>query len=338
MAICDQDRQLSLPDANMVREIRFDAPGCAWYSCCARGDVEEVVAFFEKHRSGWKEDRVGSHAEFLVSLDVGKAKPLEVRAGRSRETAFLQTTTAGREVLIHEISVTELSRLLDLCQCDLSVAYLQRDKGYYKTLVDKVLAHNTQVAAKDVDASRVAAILDGVLGYSRATPGDTAASTVLRQLDSLEVSDFAPGWYVVCLSGCGFHCFARMIVSTSGEAMPATPQTCLSALQAVFGDVSSKDNARKLCAKVLEGSGLGTMITDVKEIPGYERKPIAPDKGREIRPMYEYRVGNHLSFVFFAYERLGGRVWRCELSVEGSTVTWKNQELAEDIGDAAYIK
>ena len=276
---------MPLPDRAAVCACRFEAPGCTGYLSSERREIDRSIAFLDEHMSEWQNATANRYGEFLVSLDVVKAKPVEFRAGRSQEAAFLQTTATDNGVLVREITESDLASLLELCKCDLTIAFLQVDKGFYKGVINNVLAQRTRISAKDVDKTMIRRFLGSILDYSRSTPQDTDTSLVLRRLDSLAVNDFVPGSYAIDLTGCGNHCFAHMIVSKGGEAMPATPQNCLSLCRDNFGDLNTKENVRKLSAKVIEGSHLGEMIgikqTSRRCVEGLFAAIIASDQHTE---------------------------------------------------------
>lgn len=331
------DQRVTFPAVDTVQSIDFSAPGCGWRSFGGRQGVEPICAFLGMFQFEWNRDTHDTFAEFVVSMDVGKKHPFEVRAGRWGDTAILQTTAADGQVLVRAITLTDLTRLLELCKCDLTVAYLQRDRGHFGNRMDEILAQHVKSVAKDVDNAKAAMILDAMLAYSRATPQDTATSYVLRQLDLFEIRDLVPDWYAISLTGCGDHCHNNMIVSSRGEAMPATPQSCLSVCENQFGNLNKIENAKKLCAKVLEASGDGAIISDAKEIPYYDENPMPPETAKEILPMYAIRIEDGWIYGFYVYNRWGGVVSRYRLTVQNGKTTWEGREIMRGIGRARFV-
>ena len=134
------------------------------YLSSERREIDRSIAFLDEHMSEWQNATANRYGEFLVSLDVVKAKPVEFRPGRSQEAAFLQTTATDNGVLVREITESDLASLLELCKCDLTIAFLQVDKGFYKGVINNVLAQRTRISAKDVDKTMIRRFLGSIFG------------------------------------------------------------------------------------------------------------------------------------------------------------------------------
>ncbi len=332
-----QERLLPLPGTTEVRGFQFHGPGCDGYSSLGRSDIESLVAFLKEHSTGWKKKSDDRYAEFRVSMDVGERERFDIRFGRRQQSPFLEWSVGG-ETLVHDISDADLSRLLKLCKCNLSIAFLERDKGYYGTKVERVLTKSTRIESKHMDRDMLQVLFDAILDYGRANPQDTEACSVLRTVDAIVVDDVVNDWYVFVVDGWSYHLTVRFIVNAKGKATRATPQACLRVLRAEFGDLKQKTKVEQLCAKILQVSGLGTIVGNAKDIPGIDQHPLASVQQAEIQPMREHDSENSSSYVFFVYERLGGFVWRCELVVSGEEVRWEQREFARGVGDAWFIK
>jgi hypothetical protein len=122
--------------------------------------------------------------------------------------------------------------------------------------------------------------------------------------------------------------------------MPATPENCLKVCQSKYlGKVVTIVTVEVLCTKVLAGSDHGVIVSQNKDIPGYEKKPLPDDKAHLIMPILRRRLSGRTVYEFFAYQKLAGIVWQCKLTVEDKdfSLSWEMQKVARDIGDAYYI-
>jgi len=329
-----QEPSPAIPDVTSIREIRFRAPGCGAVRCGDARTNERAMALLAAGGKAWRHQRETPHAEFVFEIHAGKQTPVVIRAGRMDDRAFLQIAEAGNGFHVRDITVSELSRLLELFHCDASVAFLLHDKGYYREVIDKALSsQNCRVSSRDMDAGAARRILESIVQYARSHPQDTSVTEVLRTLLSLSIDDFVPGWYTVQLAGCGYHCFSRNVVSRDGKSMPASSRNCLSLCEGQFGSLDELENARSVCAKVLEGSDLGIMVDCCEEIPGYRTRPTSPEKEREIRPICDERTGGRLTYTFYVYHRMGGCVRRCELTVQDDVTAWETRDFAKGVGD-----
>lgn len=327
-----------LPDLASVSEMGFSAPGCGSFWSRHSETNEQGMAILASRRDAWVHRAESPYAEFVFEIRTGEKTGVTIRAGRAGDGAFLQTAAAGGGFYVREITLAELSRLLRVFNCDLSIAFLRSDQGYYRKMVDRALsAQSSRVKSKSIDGDGARRLLEFTLQYARANPQDTSTTSVLRSLLSLTVDDYVQEWYVVELHGCGYHCWARMLVGTNGKAMPATPQNCLTLCRSRFDALDKRENAEKLFQKVLEGSGLGKIVGKVDDIPGYRKNPMPKEKETEVRPMHEHRIGGRLAYRFYVYEPLGGRVWQCSAIVDNAEPVWQMTELATDVGDARYI-
>jgi hypothetical protein len=199
----------------------------------------------------------------------------------------------------------------------------------------------TVVRATGVDKAAAKRFLDLVLTYSQEHPEDKLTSRVLRNLGFFAIDDFVEGWYAIEIAGEVGNALAYLLVDQAGRVLQATPQNCLRACKRdFFRQVWDIDAVKALCAKVLQGSHHGVIVSQEKDIPGYETKPLPDGKRRILAPLVKYRLNGRTVYRFFAYQQLGGIVWECKLLIEDDdlSLSWDMREIARDIGDADYLE
>jgi len=328
---------LSLPDAADVRELTLTGPSS---KRGAGGASEELMRALADHNSNWRPDAEMPNLAYVLSLDVGKKKPLVIRLGAFGDSAYLQTEDIAGGKHVREIDIPGLSRLLKPLGADPYVVLYRQDRGYLKRVVEEVLERGLSIKARKIDKAGVRKLLDSAFHYVRSHPEDTWTACVLTGMHDIVVEEFAKDWYALRLCAEGGHRFASLLANKNGEAMPSTPEDCLR----IYSEkhprgIGSLTGARTVCRKILAGSERGVIINRSSDIPGYDKNPLPLDKARAIHRMAEYRFPDRTEYRFYSYQQLRGIVWKCKLTVDNKTraLDWEMHEVATRIGAAHFI-
>jgi hypothetical protein len=208
--------------------------------------------------------------------------------------------------------------------------------------IDQLFTRSPLNSAPGMDKTKARKLLYHVMRYARLNPQDKNTYTTVKFLSNFYVKDLAKDWYALELWGYGGHIYTNLIVSDDGKVMPATPENCLHVCRKEFlMQVWDLKAVKSLCSKVLEGSNHGVIVSQNKDIPGYEKNRLPEDKSRILAPIVSHRLENQTVYKFYSYKRLGGVVWQCKLIIENKstlTLSWEMEEVARNIGDADYIR